>query len=155
MQHFSSLFGKWLLVALCASALLQSSAHTTDVCWIWDDDGQGITFYVATWHDEGDFKECDINKKIDSQGSVTSCRAGSDGCLFCPLTVTSTTGDVELFADIFRFGAAARCVDIFRFGAAARCVDIFRFGAAARCVDIFRFGAAARCVDIFRFGAAA
>ncbi|KAK3251124.1 hypothetical protein CYMTET_39529, partial [Cymbomonas tetramitiformis] len=58
-----------LFFVFILGCISRSHAHTTDVCWIWDADGRGIQFYVATWHDD---QYCDIweNGK------------------FCPLTVT-------------------------------------------------------------------
>ncbi|KAK3235679.1 hypothetical protein CYMTET_54133, partial [Cymbomonas tetramitiformis] len=81
-----------LLLLTCWFALF--SAHTTDVCWIWSNKGQGITFYVGTWHSSS--AACDIWSRLDSNGDVEDCNEGESGCKFCPLLVTSTTGDAYL-----------------------------------------------------------
>ncbi|KAK3266559.1 hypothetical protein CYMTET_24826, partial [Cymbomonas tetramitiformis] len=63
-----------------------STAHTTDVCWIWDSDVQGIQFFVATWNVD---YSCDAYVKEDAAGNGIPCIAGEPGCLFCPLRAAS------------------------------------------------------------------
>ncbi|KAK3257265.1 hypothetical protein CYMTET_33640, partial [Cymbomonas tetramitiformis] len=83
-----------ILLLVCASQFTAPRAHTTDVCWIWSNNGQGITFYVGTWHDTA--QECDVYSTLNSLGEVEDCTAGTSGCLFCPLLVTSTSGEAYL-----------------------------------------------------------
>ncbi|KAK3255281.1 hypothetical protein CYMTET_35529 [Cymbomonas tetramitiformis] len=85
-----------ILLLACASCFTLSRAHTTDVCWIWSNNGQGITFYVGTWHQSTDTSQCDVYSKLNSKDEVESCDAGTSGCKFCPLLVTSTVGDAYL-----------------------------------------------------------
>ncbi|KAK3258100.1 hypothetical protein CYMTET_32842 [Cymbomonas tetramitiformis] len=65
----------------------RAHGHTTDVCWVWAEDGQMVTFYVGTWHPTDQITECDVYSKLNSNGEVQDCSKGSSGCKFCPLYV--------------------------------------------------------------------
>ncbi|KAK3278642.1 hypothetical protein CYMTET_13431 [Cymbomonas tetramitiformis] len=69
---------------LCFGLPVHVDSHTTDVCWVWDSDGGGIRFYIATWHQE---QECDIYDYNN---------AGNR--LLCPMTVKNTAGYQENYA---------------------------------------------------------
>eukprot|EP00854_Cymbomonas_tetramitiformis_P026420 gene26420-32412_t len=68
----------WILFALLALLPALSYAHTTDVCWVWSAGGQGITFFIATWHQPND--RC--NLRVNHNGND----------LDCPMTISNTMG---------------------------------------------------------------